>query len=179
MEREETKKLIMAIVATFPNYKPADFGVTIDVWTAMLSERSYEEMQLALKSYILTDRSGFAPSIGQLIEKANNLVQKEQLTEMQAWSMVSKAIRNAGYNSVSEFEKFPPAVQKAVGSPENLRAWALDSNYNENVTQSHFINCYKTVLKRESEKVSLSSDLRNLIESKQVNGNLLIGDMTK
>lgn len=174
MTREETKKLIMAIVACYPNYKPADFTTTIDVWATMLEERSYNEMALALKAYIQSDTSGFAPSIGQLIAKANKVLNTEELTEMQAWSLVSKAIRNAGYNAKSEFDKFPIAVQRAVGSPENLRAWALDSNYNENVTQSHFISCYKTVLKRQEESNALSSDIKNLIEQK--NGNLLIGE---
>lgn len=175
MQREEIKKLIMAIATCYPNYKPSDITATIDMWTMMLEERSYQEMALALKSFILTDTSGFAPNIAQLIAKANELKQGEQLSEMEVWSLVSKAIRNSSYNARSEFEKLPPAVQKAVGSHENLRTWATDSNYNENVVQSHFLNCYKTVLKREKENNALSSDIKNLIGT---TNNLLIGDKT-
>jgi len=38
MTRDECKKLIMIMSATYPNYKPADISMTIDVWTEMLNE---------------------------------------------------------------------------------------------------------------------------------------------
>lgn len=61
---------------SYPNYKPMDLSETIDVWTMMLEEYTYEQISVALKQYVLTENSGFAPSIGQLVNIA--LEQKKQ-----------------------------------------------------------------------------------------------------
>lgn len=52
MTREETKKIIMVMAASYPNYKPLDISMTVDAWQMMLEEYSYNEIALALKAYI-------------------------------------------------------------------------------------------------------------------------------
>lgn len=71
----------------------------------------------------------------------------KQLNELEAWSLVEKAIRNSIYNSQEEFSKLPPLVQKAVGSPNVLRLWAADGSYSEQVA------CWKIV--RAAKKAEL------------------------
>lgn len=173
MTRDETKKIIRIIADSYPNYKPSDISETIDVWSMMLEEYPYNQIAMALKSYILTDTSGFAPSIGQLVNKLN--CSEPQLNEMEAWSLVSKAIRNGYYGAEEEFAKLPEVVQKAVGNPANLRAWShTDEQSIENVVQSNFLRTYRVVVKRESEQCKLPYSLRNamMIERKD-NENLL------
>lgn len=164
MTREETVKIIRIMVDSYPNYKPNDISETVDVWQMMLEEYSYQEVSVALKAYILSDESGFAPSIGKLVSKIHTMTAPQELNEMEAWSLVSKAIRNSGYNSVEEFEKLPPIVQKAVGLPSQLRTWALDENYNEEVVSSNFIKCYRTELARHKELQKMPQNVRQLIE---------------
>jgi hypothetical protein len=173
MTRDETKKIIRIIADSYPNYKPSDISETIDVWSMMLEEYPYNQIAMALKAYILTDTSGFAPSIGQLVNKLTSA--EPQLNEMEAWSLVSKAIRNGYYGAEEEFAKLPEVVQKAVGNPANLRAWAhTDEQSIENVVQSNFLRTYRVVVKRESENAKLPDSLRNamMIERKD-NENLL------
>lgn len=173
MTRDETKKIIRIIVDSYPNYKPSDISETIDVWSMMLEEYPYNQIAMALKAYILTDTSGFAPSIGQLVNKLTSA--EPQLNEMEAWSLVSKAIRNGYYGAEEEFAKLPEVVQKAVGNPANLRAWShTDESSIENVVQSNFLRTYRVVVKRESESAKLPDSLRNamMIERKN-NENLL------
>lgn len=166
MDREETKKIIRIMCASYPNYKPSDISETIDVWASMLSDYSYEHIAVALKSYIATDTSGFSPSIGQLIQKANSLVKKDgELNEIEAWTLVSKAIRNGYYGAEKEFEKLPPIVQKAVGSPAQLRMWATtDSKSIETVVASNFIKAYKTEVKRAEEYARLPEDVKAIMQ---------------
>lgn len=76
MTREETVKIIRIMVDSYPNYKPNDISETVDVWQMMLDEYSYQQISQALKEYILTEKTGFAPSIGQLANLVN--VQKER-----------------------------------------------------------------------------------------------------
>lgn len=168
MTREETVKIIRIMVDSYPNYKPNDLSETVDVWHMMLEEYSYQEVSLALKAYILSDDSGFAPSIGKLVSKIHTMTAPQELNEMEAWSLVSKAIRNSGYNSVEEFAKLPPLVQKAVGLPSQLRTWALDESYNEEVAMSSFQRAYKAELKRHEELQKMPQNVRNLIEKANV-----------
>ena len=164
MTREETVKIIRIICDSYPNYKPSNLSETVDVWCMMLSDYTYEQVSVALKAYILSDISGFAPSIGQLVGKIQTISQPQELNEMEAWSLVSRAIRNSTYNSVEEFAKLPPLVQKAVGLPDQLRTWAMDENYNEQVASSNFIKCYRTEVARSQELSKMPSDVRKIIE---------------
>ena len=165
MDREETKKIIRIICASYPNYKPTDISETIDVWANMLSEYSYEHIAVALKTYIATDTSGFAPSIGELIQKANSLLENEKLNEIEAWTLVSKALRNGYYGAEEEFAKLPPTVQKAVGSPAQLRMWATtDDKSIETVISSNFMRTYKTEVKRAEEYARLPEDVKALMQ---------------
>ncbi len=66
MTREETVKIIRIMVDGYPNYKPNNISETVDVWNMMLEEYSYQQVSAALKEYILTEKTGFAPSIGQI-----------------------------------------------------------------------------------------------------------------
>lgn len=165
LTREETKKIIRIMCDCYPNYRPADLSETVDVWTMMLSEHTYHQISMALKAYVLTDTSGFAPSIGQLTAKAQALTSQPDMNEMEAWSLVSKAVRNSIYNSESEYGKFPDSIKKAVGSASQLRIWAGDENYNEQVVSSNFMRSYRQVIAQEKELNKLPSDVRNMIES--------------
>ena len=170
MTREETVKIIRIMVDSYPNYKPNNISETVDVWNMMLSDYDYNLVAMALKAYILSDTSGFAPSIGQLVAKMQTITKPQELSEMEAWSLVSKAIRNSGYNSVEEFAKLPPLVQKAVGTPDNLRNWAV-SDYQtiESVIQSNFLRTYGTVIKRENEINCMPNEIKALIDKTNIN----------
>ena len=160
----EAKKIIAVMLVSFPNFKPTDVDSMAETWADMLSEYSYSQVSMALKAYIVSDTSGFAPAIGQLVEKIQTISQPQELNEMEAWSLVSRAIRNSTYNSVEEFAKLPPLVQKAVGLPDQLRTWAMDENYNEQVASSNFIKCYRTEVARSQELSKMPSDVRKIIE---------------
>lgn len=156
----------MMTQAAFPNYKPQDKTVAVNTWFLMLADYPYQQVQMALKAYIATDTSGFAPSIGQLINKLHEVQSPQELNEMEAWFLVSRALRNGYYGAVEEFNKLPPLVQKAVGSPDNLRNWALtDSKSIENVVQSNFMRTYRVVVNRAKEYQKMPKDIKALIEN--------------
>lgn len=166
MTRDETVKIIRIMCDCYPNYKPSNLSETVDVWNMMLENCTYEQVSVALKAYVFSDTSGFAPSIGQLINKLHEVQSPQELNEMEAWMLVSKALRNGYYGAVEEFNKLPPLVQKAVGSPDNLRNWALtDSKSIENVVQSNFMRTYRVVVNRAKEYQKMPKDIQALIES--------------
>lgn len=170
MTREETVKIIRIICGSFPNFKPSDLSETVDIWNMMLDEYTYNQIAGGLKSYILSDSTGFAPSIGQLIAKVKTIEETAQLNESEAWGLVSKAIRNGYYGAVEEFSKLPPLVQKAVGTPDNLRNWSQTNLESvETVIQSNFLRAYRAEAKRAAEISKMPSDIKTMIENTSQN----------
>lgn len=166
MTRDEAIKLLMVIQSAYPNFKPPDKTVAVDTWYTMLKDMDYNVVQIGLRAYIASDTSGFAPSIGQLINTMYTIQNPQELNEMEAWALVSKALRNGYYGAVDEFYKLPPLIQKAVGSPDNLRNWSqTDTNSIENVVQSNFMRSYRLVVNRENEIKKMPADVRTLIEN--------------
>lgn len=165
MTREETQNLLAMMQAAYPNYNPQDKTATINVWWRTLSDCDWKSVEVAFLIYVRENTSGFAPSPGQIIEKIQMLTVPEEMNEMEAWALVSKAIRRSGYSSQSEFDKLPETVQKAVGSPNQLYAWAIDSDYNESVVSSHFVKCYRTIIERKKQLNKMPQKIRELISS--------------
>lgn len=156
----------MTIEAAFPNWKPqAPKEFVVNLWHKFLASFDQKEVERAVQVYIATDTSGFAPTIGQVIDHIHVLVEPEQLNDMQAWALVAKAIHNSGYNSKAEFARLPLIVQKAVGSEQQLKIWAMDENYNSNVVSSNFIKTYRNVVQRERELAKMPVEIKQLIES--------------
>lgn len=165
MTRDEIKEMLMVIQAAYPNYKPQDKTVAVNTWYMMLKDYEKEVVEAALKIYIASDTSGFAPAIGQLIDKINTVTAPPELNSMAAWGLVSTALRNGNYGAEQEFEKLPLTVKKAVGSPDNLRHWARsDSKSIETVIQSNFIRTYEAEVRRKNEAAKTPPDVRALID---------------
>ena len=165
LKREETVKIIRIICDCYPNYKPNNLTETVDVWNMMLSDYTYEQISLALKAYILADTNGFAPSIGQLVDRVNTFSHPQELNELEAWSLVYKAIRNSGYNSEYEFSLLPDMVRKAIGTPNQLRTWAMDENFNEQVVSSHFVRCYRSEVAKDKDFRKMPANIQSLINN--------------
>lgn len=184
MTRQEVQELLMMISSAFPNFKPENKTQIIDTWLLMLEEYNQFDVFLALKSYIHSNNSGFAPSISQLIAEMDKPKELATLDDSKAWAMVRAAISRSTYNSVKEFEKLPPTVQQAVGSAEILRYWAMDEGFDEGVAMSHFLKNYRTITKRKTDfdklPVEMKSRVGQFIEqcAQTKDGALLIGVAT-
>lgn len=169
MTRDETIKILMIIQAAYPNYKPPDKTVAVNVWSEMLSDISYEQVSVAVKAYIQTDTSGFAPSIGNIREKVQFIFSEEDdLNESAAWAIVWRAICNSGYHAEEEYNKLPPIVQRAVGSPRQLREWGLMENIDGKsivVLQSNFQRVFRIEKEREKERKKLSQNIVRLMDT--------------
>lgn len=167
MTREETVKIIRIMVDSYPNYKPNNISETVDVWCMMLDEYTYEQVAIGLKSYILSDKSGFAPAIGQIVDKIKTVSEPQQLNELEAWALVSKALSNGYYGANDEYRKLPLLVQKAVGDPANIREWSQLEFKALSVIQSNFMRTYAAVAKKEDEISRMPSQIRQLIQENE------------
>lgn len=168
MTRQEVFKIIMALKAVYntaySKYTPQDFDNLASAWEMCLEDYDYKTVSMALKAYMTTNTSQFPPVPAQIIDEIHKLNPTEQpLNGSEAWALVYRAICNSGYYAEQEFNKLPPTIQKAVGSPDNLRAWALDADFNNGVEQSHFIKVYNTTLEREKEIAKLPNSVKKAV----------------
>lgn len=163
MTIKESRKIIAVMMAAYPNYKPIDTELAAKTWADVMEEYTYEQVDMALRLYVKSDISGFAPAPGQIIDKIYNLTNPTELNEMEAWSLVQKAICNSAYNSVEEFKKLPSLVQKAVGLPDSLRQWAMVEDLNKEVVMSNFQRAYKIELQRAKELQKMPQPVKDMI----------------
>lgn len=145
---------------TYPNFKADNLTDLVDAWEFFLQDYTYEAIALALKTFVNTSGKGFAPSIDQLISLTKKTVEVNQLSELQAWSLVRKAINNASYHSEEEYAKLPELVQRTIGNPAQLREWALtDLQSVETVVASNFQRTYRAMCVREREMATMPKEV--------------------
>ena len=155
MTKQEFSVIVKAIKAVYPNMLPDDGAK--DVWFAMLSDLPYRQVATSLQAHMMSSK--YPPTIADLRE---DHVPKE-MSELEAWAMVRKAIRNGSYGAEEEFEKLPPIVQQAVGAPSNLRQWAAtDSDMIETV-EAHFLKAFRAQQDRAKHDALISPAVKNLI----------------
>lgn len=164
MEREEFKTLVKGMKAVYaqPTFIPDQDA--FNIWFELLKDLPYQQANIAIQKYMLTEK--FPPTIADIRSKAMEIVapMDESMSELEAWSLVHKAIRNSIYNADEEFAKLPEACQRAVGNPATLTEWAtMEQDEVSTVEQSHFIRNYRTAVARMKEEAKLPDNVKLLI----------------
>ena len=168
MNKSETSKIIAVLMASYPNFlnnkTPTDIQATISVWDEMLKDYSYQEVSIAVKVCITQDKSNFAPSIGQVINKIIGFRnQGNELTEQEAWNLVSRATKNSAYHATEEYEKLPEVVKQIV-TPSQLKEWSqMDSDSVQSVVASNFMRSYKAKVASNKEYQALPNNIKQLL----------------
>ena len=168
MAENLTIEKILTILQTeypnsFSNMDERTMALKVELWKREFAGENLELVYAAVRLYMKTPER-FAPTIGQVREKMQHLTEGEEMPEQTAWALVSKACQNGLYGYKKEFEKLPPDVQRAVGAPEQLKAWAMmDADTVESVVASNFMRNYKTQKTREKEAALLPPELRQML----------------
>ena len=159
MTKDECKKILATVSMIYSNWHPGDLQATLDAWYFVMSDLDARQILAAVKAYARTNTSGFAPSPAQLISQ----LKPAEDGALSAWSKVYKAICNSTYHSQEEFDKLPEDCQKAVGSPENLRQWAMTDAESITVLQANFVKAYNVTVERERMNAFLPETLKQTL----------------
>lgn len=162
MTFKEFGMLADAIKTYFPKDNMLPTAEAMELWFDMLKDLDYQSAAYGLKKYVSLNK--FPPAISDIREHAASISKPDELNEMEAWALVRNAISNSCYNSMEEFAKLPPLVQKAVGLPGQLRIWAMDEDYNEDVISSNFIKCYRSEAQKEKVFQKMPGYVKDAIE---------------
>lgn len=180
MDRYETMKVLSAMKAAYPAFYKGmnadEMNQIVNLWTEMFSEESYGLVSAAVKALITADEKQYRPPhIGAVKSYIRKLTQPEDMTEAEAWGLVRKAAGNSIYDSQKEFDKLPPVLQRLVGSPSQLKEWAMmDSGEFQTVVASNFQRSYRAKATAEREYQSIPADVKAIAES--LSGKLALQD---
>lgn len=164
MTRDEFKILVKGMKAVYAQQTFLPDKDAFDMWFALLQDLPYKLANVAIQKHMLTEK--FPPTPAEIREKAAQMIEvpETEMSELETWALVRKAIRNSGYHAQEEFDKLPEACREAVGNAANLEEWAkMDYEKVESVGQSHFIRNFRTAVLRIKEEQRLPEQTRKLI----------------
>ena len=171
MTKEQFKILVKAMKAVYtqPTFIPDQDA--FDVWYSMLKDLDYAVASRAVQMHMQTEE--YPPTVAGIRKQSVKITENTEndLNEIEAWSIVWKAICNSGYHAEEEFAKFPSVIQRAVHSPAQLREWALLENIDGKtitVLQSDFQRTFRVEQQKEREKQKLSPDVARIIREKEI-----------
>lgn len=158
-------QILSILKAAYPMFykdlKDSDIDDTANLWEEMFSDDPAAVVGAAVKAFIATDDKGYPPNIGAIKTMISKLSAGEQLTGMEAWTIVRKAM--SAYATREDFEKLPPAIQRAVGGSSQLVTWALSESTSLPVIMSHFMNSYKNAVEQEKNTALLPKGVREIV----------------
>lgn len=168
MNRKEAAQIISIMQANYPDSFKGKTDemmmATITLWAKMFDADDANDVTAAVMAHMAADTNRFMPPVGVIKDRLHKLRQPDEMTEQEAWTLVAKALRNGIYGAQAEFDKLPPAVQRIVGSPNQLREWAvMDADAVQSVVASNFQRSYRVRAKSEREYHALPGSVRAVI----------------
>ena len=169
MTDQDVSKMFLVVKAAYPRvFKDYDAQMIenyIAAWSMVFADVPAEKGFAGLKTYLSTEKTGFPPSPGQVMDCINRLTPDGLPNEMAAWSMVNKAVSNSLYNADEEFKKLPQIVRRAIRNPARLKEWAqMDVASFQTVEQSNFMRTYRAEVEHERMTMKVPQDIRPALE---------------
>lgn len=163
MTRDEFALLIKGMKAVYFSENFLKDQYSAEMWYTLLKDLPYKAASASLKQHMQT--SSRIPTPADIRSGAVQLTAPNRMSEMEAWSLVSRAISRSGYYSQEEYDKLSPEIQKAVGSSRQLFIWSqTDTDSVETVVQSQFLRSYRTEVARSEKRLTVSPDIAALID---------------
>ena len=155
--------------AAYPNFykdiTKSDVQAMVNLWTTILGEFEYELVSNAVTALVCINT--YPPSIAEIKKQLHSFLSKDSdLTEMEAWNLVKKALSNSSYNSETEYQKLPDIVKKCVGSPSMLKEWCImPIDQVQSVIQSNFMRTFRAKKEVEAKQQLLPQNEVSFIEN--------------
>ena len=149
-------KLKLLYPGTYSGITKEDGEDLVNTWTDIFANDEYNLVSMALTACIRENKTGFAPSIGEISQKMRLISAPERMTAAEAWTLLDKAAQNSQYDFRKEFDKLPPVIQKFVGQPIALRDYSnMSAEKFDTVVRSHFLRYYNEQIAHDEELAAL------------------------
>ena len=165
MTANEIFKILNILEAAYKNfYSGSNKENVIALWSVMFRDDDPRQVEEAVYACISANK--FPPTIAEVREKMTLLERGNEMSEMEAWSMVKQAAEHSCYHAAEEFKKLPPILQRIVGSPSQLRDYALmDIEQFNTIVASNVQRSYRELVRREREYSVLPSGLQAKLDA--------------
>lgn len=165
MTKSEVIKMFGIIASLYTNagrFAEADADMR-DMWWEMLQDIPFDVAKRVVAQNAAN--SDYPPSIAQIRRAALQGAVEKRDTAEEAWALVLKALKNSAYNSVQEFAKLPDICKRCVGSAQVLKEWAISEDESTvSVARAQFLTAYKTLDKRDQERMMLPPSVRAALD---------------
>lgn len=166
MTAQETAGIMTILHIAYPRYyantTDDDKKAALQLWSVMFADYEYDVIAAAVKAVIATSK--FPPTIADVNEKLQLFTASQEMSELEAWDKVRKAICNSSYNSEEEFNKLPEECKALVHSSHQLKAWAQVSEKELNtVVASNFMRDFRSSTSRRREQAMLPDSVKEAI----------------
>lgn len=160
MNKQEIVQLMSIATANFPNMQGKDMKPTAVLWEKALSDIPYDVAEKALVKVLSTSK--FFPTIADIRESATDLTQPRIMDAMEAWGLITEAIRKHGYyDKENGMKSLPPDVSEMV----RRFGWnELCTNTNPDTMRAQFRMAWESQSKRINEHQRLPAEIRNVID---------------
>lgn len=162
MTRQQSLGILIMVKTAYPafykNYSKEELNAAVDLWATMFAEEPLQVITEAVKSLMCSLK--FPPTIADVKEKIELLTQPEQLTELEAWGIVRKALNTSDF--VKSFQELPPIIRRIVGSVSQLKEWAYTEG-DISVISSNFMRSYRARAAHERELTRLPQSAKEMI----------------
>lgn len=170
MTRQETGIIMDILTTAYPAFyngrNAPDMRMTVNLWAEMFAEDDVKIVAAAVKALIATDDKGFPPHIGAVKNRIRQISNPDEMTEQEAWTLISNALRNSSYNAEEEFSKLPPIIQDVVHAPQQLREWArMDEATVQSVVASNLQRSFRAKAQSRRDFEALPKDVQALAKS--------------
>ncbi|MBR1631530.1 MAG: hypothetical protein IJ680_06695 [Paludibacteraceae bacterium] len=167
MDREEFKTLVKAMKSIYAEPKFIADQNAFNLWYSLLRDLPYNVASAAVQRHMMSNK--FPPMPSDIREIAQQITApvEDDMGELEAWSLVYKAICSLSWDAPEkEFDKLPDLCKQAIGNAANLREMAqMDTNTVESVEQSHFLRAYRAAKQQRQKESALSLGLRQQIDA--------------
>lgn len=170
MTRQETGIIMDILTTAYPAFyngrNAPDMRMTVNLWAEMFAEDDVKIVAAAVKALIATDDKGFPPHIGAVKGRIRQISNPDEMTEQEAWALISKALRDGYYNAEAEFAKLPPLVQDVVHDPRQLREWSMmDESTVQSVVASNVQRSFRAKAQSRRDFEALPKDVQALAKT--------------
>lgn len=170
MTRQETGIIMDILTTAYPAFyngrNAPDMRMTVNLWAEMFAEDDVKIVAAAVKALIATDDKGFPPHIGAVKGRIRQISNPDEMTEQEAWALISKALRDGYYNAEAEFAKLPPLMQDVVHDPRQLREWSMmDESTVQSVVASNVQRSFRAKAQSRRDFEALPKDVQALAKT--------------
>jgi hypothetical protein len=164
--RDEVITILGILKAGYPNFykdmRKEEAENVVNLWAMMFESENAKVVTEAIKALMCTLK--YPPTIADVKEKIALITQPPRMTEMEAWDLVRHAIRGSNYYAKENFDNLPAIIRKLVGSPNQLKEWAMmDIETVQSVVQSNFMRSFAVRQKSAEQTAMLPESTKTLI----------------